>query len=168
MIKKKLIFLLICSLVLLSCGYSAYKRENLPFKEITIGKIDNKTSEPGLQDRLHRKLVDAFIQYGFEIKPLSKYRVDGEITKFQIKTISEKHLLTTEYQIIILCNFKLTDVETGKTIEINNVTDPFVNYFLSTGKLEHILARKDIVIDDSLKELSREIVRSVIDRGIFK
>lgn len=166
--KILLLLLFIFLSVLTSCGYSIHRKENLPFGQIFIGKIENKTFEPGLQDKLYRRLADTFIQYGFEVDSSSKHRIEGEITKFEIKTLSEKNLLTTEYQIIISCSFRLIDSDSGKVIIIDNITEPFINYFISIGRLELVLGRKELAIEESLEELSREIVRYILNQGILK
>ncbi len=161
-------FFIILLSILTSCGYSIHKKEHLPFTKISIGKIENKTFEPGLQDKLYRSLTDAFIQYGFEINSTFNHRIEGEITKFEIKTLSEKGLLTTEYQIIIFCSFRLLDTDTGKIFTIDNISEPFMNYFVSTGRLEYVLGIKELAIEESLKELSREIVRLILIQGNLK
>lgn len=155
--------LLLTLVFLLSgCGYSVQKKTDLPFSEIYISKLNNNTFEPKLQDKLHRALAETFSQYGFEISRSSRYRLEGDITKFEIKTLSEKDLITTEYQILLFCNFRLIDTQTGNVTKIEGITEPFVNYFIAKGRLENVLAQKEIATENSLRELSKELIRYII------
>ncbi len=148
--------------LLSGCGYSIQKKANLPFNDIYIGKLNNNTFEPKLQDKLHRVLTEGFIQYGFQISPSSRYRLEGDISKFEIKTLSEKDLVTTEYQILLFCNFRLIDTETGTITKVDSLTEPFVNYFVAKGRLENVLAQKEIATESSLRELSKELIRYIL------
>lgn len=146
------------------CGYSVQKKADLPFNEIHVGKLNNNTFEPKLQDKLRRALAESFSQYGFQISQTSRYRLEGDISRFEIKTLSEKDLVTTEYQILLFCNFRLIDTQTGDVIKIDAVTEPFVNYFTAKGRLENVLAQKEIATERSLRELSNELIRNIITR----
>lgn len=153
---------LVLVFLLSGCGYAIQKKADLPFTEIYIGKLNNNTFEPKLQDKLHRTLAEGFSQYGFQVSPSSRYRLEGDITKFEIKTLSEKDLITTEYQIILFCNFRLINDETGSITKIDGITEPFVNYFIAKGRLENVLAQKEMALESSLRELSRELIRHII------
>ncbi len=159
-------FFLILIFLVSSCGYSVHKKANLPFTDIQIGKINNLTFEPKLQDKLQRALADTFIQYGFEISPTSRYRLEGDITRFEIKTLSEKDLITTEYQIFLFCSFKLIDTTTNNVIKVDSITDPFVSYFSAKGRLENVLAQKESAVENSLNDLSKELIRYIIYKKV--
>ncbi len=149
-------------LMLSGCGYSVQKRSNLPFGEVYIGKINNNIFEPKLQDKLYRMIVETLVEYGFEITPASRYRLEADIKKFDIKTISEKDLITTEYLLLLSCDFRLIDTHTNKVLRIEGISDPFTKYFIAKGKLENILAQKEIVTESSMKDISRELIRYLI------
>ncbi len=155
------LFLILVFLVS-GCGYSIQKKADLPFNEIFIGKLNNNTFEPKLQDKLHRALAESFSLYGFQISPSSRYRLEGDITKFEIKTLSEKDLITTEYQILLFCTFRLIDADTGTITKIDSIAEPFVNYFVAKGRLENVLAQKEVATEISLRELSKELARYII------
>ena len=54
--------------LLSGCGYSVHRQSDLPFSEIQIGTIENKTLEPKLQDKLHTALTEEFMQNGIMVK----------------------------------------------------------------------------------------------------
>ncbi len=167
-LKAAFAHLMIFIFLLSGCGYSIQKKSDIPFSDIHIGKINNNTFEPKLQDKLYRTLVGTFSEYGFNINPASRYRLEGDITKFEIKTLSEKELITTEYQILLFCNFRLIDTQTGSISNIEGVTDPFVKYFIAKGKLENVLAQKEIATESSLRDLSKELVRYIIHKAAVR
>lgn len=155
-------FILILTLIMSGCGYSVMKKFEPPFNDIHIGKINNNTFEPKLQDKLYRMLAETFSEHGFVISSISRYRLEGDITKFELKTISEKDLITTEYLIQLFCEFRLIDTQTGSIVKIEGITDPFTKYFSAKGKLEYALAQKEIAIESSMRDISRELIRNII------
>lgn len=148
------------------CGYSILKKSDMPFNQIHIAKINNNTFEPKLQDKLYRTLSETLSEYGIEITAHARYRLEAEITKFEIKTIAEKDLITTEYLILLFCNFTLIDTQTGSINKIDGISDPFTKYFLAKGKLENVLAQKEIVTESSLRDISREVIRYITHKAV--
>jgi ABC-type uncharacterized transport system auxiliary subunit len=153
-------------LILSGCGYSILKKSDIPANEVYIGKINNKTFEPKLQDKLYKVLGETLGEYGFEINSAARYRLEADIKKFEIKTISEKDLITTEYLIILSCDFRLIDSQTGNVNKIGGISDPFTKYFISKGKLENVLAQKEIATESSMRDISRELIRYIIHKSV--
>ncbi len=144
------------------CGYTLQTRANLPFSSVSLGKIENKTFEPKLQDRLNRILAETLMEYGVEVTPWAEHRIDGDITMFQLLTVSEINLTTAEYQILIKADFKLTDTKTGASVPLVGVSSPFNTTFKALGNLENVLAQKEISTDAALRDLSQELIRRMI------
>src|SRR5208283_2280870 len=111
-------YFLLLTCFLSGCGYTIQTRANLPFETIAVGKIENKTSEPKLQDRLHETLAETFSQYGFGVSSGARYRLQGDIYRFELLPTAEVNLTATQYQIIILGSFSLIDTESGKSIPL--------------------------------------------------
>src|SRR5271157_1232074 len=95
--------------LLSGCGYTIQTRANLPFDTIAVGKIENKTLEPKLEDKFHLSLAQTFSQYGFSISPSARYRLDGEIFRFNLLATTEVNLTATQYQVEMLVSFRLVD-----------------------------------------------------------
>lgn len=167
---KKMLFtlayILIITIIISGCGYSALKKSDMPFNEIYIAKINNNTFEPKLQDKLYRMLAETLSEYGIEISSASRYRLESDITKFEIKTISEKDLITTEYLILLFCDFRLIDTQTGSMKKIEGITDPFTKYFIAKGKIENVVAQKEIATESSMRDISKELVRHIIHKTV--
>lgn len=150
------------TLFLSACGYTLQTKAQLPFRTVSIASIENRTVEPKLQDRLHRILAETLMEYGFEIDPSSQYRLEGTITRFDLRTVAERDLTTSEYEVFILGDFKLTDTATTKSTLFPGIQSPFITSFTATGKLESVLAQKEIATDTALRNLSQELVRRIV------
>ncbi len=55
-------------LSLSGCGYTIHTKASLPFEDIQIGTIENKTYEPKLQDRLNKSLTEEFLKQGIAVR----------------------------------------------------------------------------------------------------
>ena len=150
-----------CCLSLLSgCGYSLHSRSGLPFHSISIGKIANKTFEPKLQDRMQTALADELIKSGFNIAGDSGHRIDGVLNTFELKTLSEKSGTAVEYEVIVKGDLRLT----GPSGEIKALrgSGAFIISFTSTESLQGVIALKEQATERALRDLSSEIVASII------
>lgn len=155
-------FTVYCSLLtLFGCGYAIQTRDDLPFGMLSIGKIENKTLEPKLQDRFSRQLAETFSEYGFRISSSAPYMLEGEITKFELEPLVEQNLTATQYRVIIKAYFRLIDVSNRKTISLAEES-PFITYFSSAEKLQNVLALKELSTNSALKDISQAVVRRII------
>jgi outer membrane lipopolysaccharide assembly protein LptE/RlpB len=144
------------------CGYTLQGRANLPYETVSIGKIENTTVEPKLQDRMNRLLAGTLMEYGIDVRPSALYRIEGAISTFTLTPVSEKSLTAIEYQITVVAKFDLVNVQTQKKEPLANVRSPFITYFRSSGALVSVLAQKEAAAESALKDLSQELVRRMI------
>lgn len=160
------LYFMVCILLFVSlvssCGYRVETKGDLPFNNIAIGKIENRTHEPKLEDGLNRTLSEALMEYGFRIDKSARYRIEIDLTRFELATLSERELIATEYGVDIRGKFHLSDSETGKTTPDLDIRNPFATYFSTSGKLVNVLAQKEVSVNKALKDISQEIVRQII------
>lgn len=154
-------FLISIVLLLNNCGYSIHRHAALPFSEISIGTIENKTVEPKLQDKLHKALVEEFIKQGISISPSSALKLSGTIYKFIMVSLSEKNGITVEYSVFINVDFKLADNKGGAK-EIKNISSPFIVSFAGSEDFGGLLANKDIAEEKALNDVAMQIVGALI------
>jgi len=159
---SRCISLAVCFSCLASCGYTLQTKANLPFETIAIGKIENKTSEPKLQDKLNRILAESFMEYGISISASSRFIVEGDITQFYLRVLAEQSLTASQYEVVIRTNFRIVDSEKGTVISLTDVKSPFMTSFNATQALEDVLVQKDFATDKALLDLSQELVRRLI------
>jgi outer membrane lipopolysaccharide assembly protein LptE/RlpB len=159
--KKSLIISLMLAAFLSGCGYSFQGRADLPFDRVTVSEIKNSTAEPKLQDRLHRLLAETFMEYGVDIVPSARYRVEADITNFSVFPVAERNLQAIEYQLKVSCKVRIIDMETRKVAELGEIEAPYLVYFRSSGLLVSVLAEKETASEKALKDLSQEIVMRI-------
>jgi len=150
-------------LLLTGCGYTIQGKANLPFSSITLSKIVNRTFEPRLEDRMQIALVDELMKSGFLIDGNSGYRIEGSLTTFELKTISEKAGVAVEYEVTIRGDFRLVD-PSGKARQLRD-RGVFIISFPSTDSLQNVIALKEKATERALRDLSTEIIASIIYGG---
>ena len=148
-----------CLLLVSGCGYTLQTSADLPFDTIYIGRIDNKTHEPKLQDDFNRVLAETLSEYGFKINQ-SRYVLEGVLTNFTLTPTAEQASIAVQYEVIIQGNFRLVDKVSNKTFPLT-ASSPFITYFSSSGRLENVLAERDLVTLDALKNLSQVLAQQI-------
>ena len=145
-LKFSIILILIISLQ--SCGYSISNNKSLAIDSVKIGKIVNMTSEPRLQDMLNTALVNEFQRRGLTVSDSSENVLEGEITNYQLKLLSEKKKSAFEYQASVTGDFRLIDGQKrdqngGQNVkELKGITSPNIDYFIARDGLNTIIATK--------------------------
>ncbi|MBF0328080.1 MAG: hypothetical protein HQL10_02900 [Nitrospirae bacterium] len=155
------VFLFSALLLVNACGYAVRGKAELPFDSIAFGSIQNHTLEPKLQDKLNRALAETFASYGFRLSSSAKYRIEADVTKFTLTALSEQELTASEYEISILADFRLIDIEKNTTKKIEG-TDPFRTSFAAVSPLENLTAQKELAMDRAVKNLAEELARSIV------
>jgi hypothetical protein len=157
-----LLFAACCLLLVASgCGYSLQNKATLPFQAIQIGKIENVTVEPKLQDMLYRALTDEFLKHGVVVNRDAGYKLSGRINQFELLILSEKSDIATEYEVVIKGNFTLTD-PSGKIRELKNTGSPFIVSFTGPGPLNDLIASKEKASEKAMKDMAMEIVGIIL------
>lgn len=144
-----------------SCGYSVFRHSSLPFTEIAISHIENKTLEPKLQDKLHKALTEEFLRQGISVNPSAGHKLAGVIREFGMVSLSEKKGITIEYRVDVKADFSLFSGE-GKKIEIKNISSPFIVSFVGSEDFGTLLANRDVAEEKALKEVAIQIVSELI------
>ncbi|MCE5195329.1 MAG: LPS assembly lipoprotein LptE [Nitrospiraceae bacterium] len=150
-----------CFLPLIAgCGYTIQGKDTLPFEYVKIGRIENKTYEPKLEDRLYKALTDELMKNGFVISRSAGHVISGVINEFHLRPLSEKDGYAVEYEVIVKGRFILTAPD-GKTKELRN-SGAFIVSFYNAGNIQSIVASKETATDTALKNLASEIRAGII------
>lgn len=167
--KKNLCFafcLLSFAFLLYGCGYTLQTKANLPFDAVAIGRIENRTFEPKLQDRFNSELAETLMEYGFALNPSAQFRIEGDITGFELIILSEKNLTASEYQVTIKGSFRLVDTATAIATPLHS-DSPFVTYFRSESGFESVLAQKELATNKALKDIAEELTRRILYKKAY-
>jgi len=160
-----LLLLTACSLLLnfYGCGYSIHGRASLPFDSIQIGKIENITLEPKLQDQLYAALTDEFLKHGIDVNPNAGYKLSATINQFELRILAESSDVATEYEVITKADFKVID-PSGKIKEFKDIGSPFLISFSASGPLDELIASKELASEKAMRDMAMEIVGVLIYR----
>jgi len=148
-------------LLLSGCGYSVYTRSDLPFKEINIGTIENKTLEPKLQDKLHAALTEEFMKNGIMVNPYADTKISAVVHKFDMTVLSEKNEIAVEYRVLINADF-IVEYKDGKKKDFRKIDSPFIISFVSTDDLAMLLAKKELVEKKAMSDVAMRIIGALI------
>jgi hypothetical protein len=155
------IFVMAITLLLSGCGYSLQRHAALPFTEITLGRIENATLEPKLQDKLFEALTQEFLKQGISVLPSAKLKLIGTIKGFDLISLSEKNGITAEYRVVVNITFRLLDEE-GKTKRTMTVSSPFIVSFTGSPDLGTLLATKEAAEGQAMADIAMEVVGELI------
>lgn len=164
---KRLILLFVVLIVAASamlmtgCGYSLHRKADLPFSEISIGKIENLSLEPKLQDKLHRALVQEFSKNGIRVTSSAANILSGVVRKFEMSSLSEKKDITVEYRIVIEADFFYKD-STGKIREIKKIASPFIVSSPAARDMAVLLGSRDMAAEKAVGDVAMEIIGELI------
>lgn len=153
---------LVCPAVLMTggCGYSLHRQADLPFTEIRIGKIENLSLEPKLQDKLHKALVREFTRNGITVTPSVGNVLSGVVRKFEMSSLAEKKDITVEYRITVDADFTYRDND-GK-VEIKRVISPFIISTSGSRDMALLLGSRDMAEEKAVAEIAVEIIGALI------
>lgn len=150
----------ICLLSLSACGYTVHGRANLPFRSVSLGKIVNKTFEPKLEDRMQVALAEELLKNGFSLENNADHKIEGVIKTYELRVLSEKGGVADQYEVVINGDFRLLDSSgASKPLRGGGI---FIVSFKSAGTLPEVMAQKDRATARALRDLSSEIVASMI------
>jgi hypothetical protein len=152
---------LLTGLLLSGCGYSVYTHSDLPFKEIKIGTIENKTLEPKLQDKLHTALTEEFMKNGIMVNPYADTKISAVLHKFDMTVLAEKNEITIEYRVVIDADFIVEDKD-GRKKEFKKIESPFIVSFSGSEALNTLLATKELAEEEAMRDVAMRIIGALI------
>jgi len=143
------------------CGYSLHRKADLPFTEIRIGKIENFSLEPKLQDKLHKALVREFTKNGITVTPSIGNVLSGVVRRFEMSSLSEKKDITYEYKIVIEADFTYRDND-GNVRMTKKVMSPFIVSTAGSRDMGVLLGSRDMAEEKAMADIAMEIVGALI------
>jgi outer membrane lipopolysaccharide assembly protein LptE/RlpB len=145
------------------CGYQVHRQSSLPFTEIYIAPIVNKTLEPKLQDKLHRALTEEFVKQGFSIRNAAPYRLTGTVSRFDLYALSSKSGVIVDYRVVIHGVFNLTGPD-GKVVATKEFSGPFIVTVSGSENLAELLAAKENAEDTACRDIALQVAGALIYR----
>ncbi|MEO5356090.1 MAG: LPS assembly lipoprotein LptE [Nitrospirae bacterium YQR-1] len=153
-------FSLLC-LCLSGCGYRVLGGSSLPFTTVKVGKIQNTTSEPKLEDIFYVALAEELLKRGVSVTDFSENTIEGNINYFQLVIVSEKKKYASEYKIDLKGDFVIKGRD-GKNREFKGVTSPFYESFYGPDTVNAIVASKETAAAEAVKRLAASLVFEIL------
>lgn len=157
----RFILVLVSLALLTACGYSVHGKASLPFTEVAIGTIENKTFEPKVQDKLYRALAEEFMKNGIQVRNTAPHTITAIVRTFEMHVLSEKKDIAVEYSITIAADFLIREPN-GNVRPLKNIRSPFLVTVTESAALETLLARKEIAQERAMHDISLEVIGALI------
>jgi hypothetical protein len=155
------LFTLIGLFFLSACGYTLYGAKDSKVESLSIGKIENTSYEPRLQELLVLELSNELSRQGMSLEKGAPYQIHGTIKTFELRGIAESgEEVFTEYEVRIVGSFFLKTPD-GKEIILKG-ENPFIVTFPSRADLSVVFAAREEAVKTVLKGLSAEIVAGIV------
>lgn len=158
-----MVFLLMTGIMIAvsGCGYTIHGQGSLPFREISIGMLENRTLEPKLQDKLFKALTEEFLKQGVVVTPSAAMQITGVIKQFEMISLSEKKDVTVEYRVNIVADFRVKEND-GKVRDLRKISSPFIVSFSGAGDIGSLIASKEPAEDRVMADVAMEVVGALI------
>lgn len=153
---KRILIYILAILIIYGCGYELKRASELKARDISIGSVINLTNEPGLEDIFRRVFTEVSMMYGIEIREGSERTLKIKITNFDLKTLSVKDDLSAEYAVEIKADVEFTAPKQRR--KIKDLKSEYIESFISPQSITSIQAKKEIVIERAMYDLSRRII----------
>ena len=151
---------LVIGMLLSGCGYSIQRQSELPFTEVQIRTIENRTLEPKLQDKLYKALTEEFMKNGIRVIPVADTKISAVIHTFELNVLSLKQQVVVEYRVIIRADFTVEDKSGNKVLK--SIESPFIISLTASGDLNTLLATKEPAEESALKDVAMKVVGALI------
>jgi hypothetical protein len=160
-LRKLIVWAVMVSAFLLSgCSYSVYSHGDLPFTEVHIGTVENKTLEPKLQDKLHAALTEEFMKNGIMVTPSADTKLSAVIHTFDMTVLSEKEDIAIQYRIEVKTDFTVEDKDGKK--DFKKIESPFIVSLSASQNLNKLLATKELAEEEAMRDLAMRMVGALI------
>jgi outer membrane lipopolysaccharide assembly protein LptE/RlpB len=148
-------------LFLAGCGYSIRTSSDLPFREIRIGSVTNRSTQPNIEDIFAGKLAQEFIRQGIRVVNSSDHVLSAVIRRFSLTVLSVKNEFSQEYEVTITADIRITGPD-GSVKSYLSKSSPFMESFVAQTSLNSIITEEQVATDKALADLAYAVVAEII------
>jgi len=152
-----------------SCGYHVLSATDaLEFGSLYIAPVENRTPEAGLEDLLHRALVEELTldrRIRVVAREEAEVLLETSVIRFNLKPTVESGGIAIQYDVEMDGNFRLVRRENGEVLrEINGLGSPILTSFSVDSSVLGSRASQEIAETAASRALARELTQRVLLR----
>lgn len=178
MFKGKFSSIIIFSLFIVSIASCGYRVHKSTLDSVRIGSIENRTFEHGLEDKLKVILGEELLKNSIRVSDNSPHMITGVIDTFELRGVAQKGDITIQYEVYITGKFSL--IKEGYDVAVSpaekkvssvpcvpaqiplRAAGLFPVTFVTEGSLGELTSLKEEAAQRALRDLSSEIIASII------
>jgi outer membrane lipopolysaccharide assembly protein LptE/RlpB len=144
------------------CGYSLRTSMPAGIKSIHVPVLENKTSEPGIEDFITQALTQAVVQSGrVRIAPSAREAdasLEGSIVVYRLTSLSfDRGANVTSYRLIIGLALTFKDLKQNKVLWKQDRIEERADFQVA-GQVTQTLAREEQAVQRAAVDVARAIV----------
>jgi len=148
------------TVVLGGCGYSLRASMPAGIKTVFVPVLENRTSEPGIEDFITSALTQAVVGTGARIANANEAdaSLEGAIVEYRLVSLSfDSSSNVTSYRLIIALALTFKDLRQNKIIWKQDRVEEQADFVVS-GQVTQTLAREQVAVQRAAVDVARAIV----------
>jgi outer membrane lipopolysaccharide assembly protein LptE/RlpB len=143
------------------CGYSLRTAMPAGIKTVSVPVLENRTSEPGIEDFITSALTQAVVGTGVRIANSAAEAdasLEGAIVEYRLVSLSfDSSSNVTSYRLIIALALTFRDLKQNKIIWKQDRVEEQADFVVS-GQVTQTLAREQVAVQRAAVDVARAIV----------
>jgi len=149
------------------CGYRLLgPTPGMEISSLHVAGVVNRTTEPRLEDLLHRALVEELLR-DRRVRIVSASEaaatLQAVVTAFEVRATAESGDRVTQYEIRLLADFRVTETSTGRVLrEIVGLAPPIRETFPVGADVTTARAGQEKAEEEACRALARELASRIL------
>jgi len=140
-----------------SCGYSLHPSLPSGIRTLQVPVLENKTSEPGIEDFLTQALIQAIVNSGAA-------KIEGKIVGYSLTSLSfDRAANVTSYRLTVALALTLRDLRKDEVVWKQDRIEDRADFLLSGQQSVNIVLQND-ALQRAAVDVSRAIVSFAFER----
>jgi hypothetical protein len=151
-----------------SCGYSLHPTLPSGIRTLQVPVLENKTSEPGIEDFLTQALIQAIVNSGAakiaSSETAADARLEGKIVGYSLTSLSfDRAANVTSYRLTVALALTLRDLRKDEVVWKQDRIEDRADFLLSGQQSVNIVLQND-ALQRAAVDVSRAIVSFAFER----
>jgi len=151
-----------------SCGYSLHPSLPSGIRTLQVPVLENKTSEPGIEDFLTQALIQAIVNSGAakiaSSETTADARLEGKIVGYSLTSLSfDRAANVTSYRLTVALALTLRDLRKDEVVWKQDRIEDRADFLLSGQQSVNIVLQND-ALQRAAVDVSRAIASFAFER----